>query len=222
MGSGPKQQDYQASAAEQASASVAMAEYNYFKQKYDPLLQQMRDQSMTEDVASGLRGRANADTMQALTSQPNYRQTQSSTATGDMAQGYQGQLGVANTNAKNVQNQMRTNVLGTARGQAADAQTGMAQASRLATSEALTRAKSKQQVAMAKFNAAGQIAGAALMQGAENMKTEGVTDGAMNGDGMGPPEPKTVKGTFFSPVNASGQKVTGAKNRLGFSGFFGG
>ena len=167
MGSGPKQQDYQASAAEQASASVAMAEYNYFKQKYDPLLQQMRDQSMTEDVASGLRGRANADTMQALTSQPNYRQTQSSTATGDMAQGYQGQLGVANTNAKNVQNQMRTNVLGTARGQAADAQTGMAQASRLATSEALTRAKSKQQVASAKYAAGGQLIGASLAAGNE-------------------------------------------------------
>lgn len=217
MSSGPKQQDYEASAAEQASASVAMAEYNYFKQKYDPLLQQMRDKSMTEDVSSGLRGRANADTMQALTSQPNYAQTQSTSATGDMAQAVQGQLGVANTSAKDVQNRMRTNVLGTARGQAADAATGMAQASRLATSEALQRAKSNRTVAEAKFNAAGQIAGATLMQGAENMSTKGEK---MAGDGMGPPE--TVKGTFFSPVNSSGQKVTGAKNRLGFSGFFGG
>lgn len=222
MSSGPKKQDYEASAAEQASASVAMAEYQYFKQRYDPLLQQMRDKSMSEDTTSGLRGRANADTMQALTSQPNYRQTQSTSATGDMAQAYQGQLGVANTSGKKIQNQMRTNVLGTARGQAADAQTGMAQASRLATSKALERARAKQEVATAKFNAAGQLAGATLMQGAENMKTEGVTDGAMNGDGMGPPEPKTVKGTFFSPVNSSGQKVTGFKNRLGHSGFFGG
>ncbi len=222
MGSKPKKQDYEASAAERASASVAMAEYQNFKKKYDPLLQQMRDQSMTEDVASGLRGRANADTMQALTSQPNYQQTQSSTATGDMAQAYQGQLGVANTNAKNVQNTMRTNVLGTARGQAADAQSGMAQASRLATSQALQRAKSNQQVAQAKFNAAGQIAGAALMQGIENMGTSAEVDGAMAGDGMGPPEPKTVTGGFFSPVDSSGQKVTGFKNRLSHSGFFGG
>lgn len=222
MGSKPKQQDYEASDAEKASASVAMAEYQYFKQKYDPLLQQMRDKSMTEDVSSGLRGRANADTMQALTSQPNYRQTQSATATGDMAQAYQGQLGVANTNAKNVQNQMRTNVLGTARGQAADAQSGMAQASRLSTSQALERARAKQQVAQAKFNAAGQIAGAALMQGFENMGTSAEVDGAMAGDGMGPPEPKTVSGGFFSPVDSGGQKVSGFKNRLGFSGFFGG
>ena len=217
MGSKPKQQDYAPSEAEQASASVAMAEYEFFKQNYDPVLQQMRDKSMTEDVASGLRGRANADTMQALTSQPTYQQTQSTTATGDMAQAYQGQLGIANTNAKNVQNQMRTNVLGTARGQAADAQTGMAQASRLATSQALERARANQQVAAAKFNAAGQIAGAALAQGFENMGTRGEK---MAGDGMGPPE--QVSGSFFSPVNKQGQKVTGFKNRLSFSEFFGG
>lgn len=217
MGSKPKQKDYEASDAEKASASVAMAEYQYFKQRYDPLLQQMRDKSMNEDVASGLRGRANADTMQALTSQPNYQQTQSTSATGDMAQAYQGQLGVANTNAKNIQNTMRTNVLGTARGQAADAQSGMAQASRLQTSQALQRAQANQQVAQAKFNAAGQIAGAALMQGAENMNTKGEK---MAGDGMGPPQ--EVSGTFFRPVNSQGQQVTGFKNRLGFSGFFGG
>lgn len=222
MGSKPKKQDYEPSEAERASASVAMAEYRYFKDKYDPLLQQMRDKSMNEDVASGLRGRANADTMQALTSQPNYQQTQSSTATGDMSQAYQGQLGAANKSAKQVQNTMRTNVLGTARGQAADAQTGMAQASRLATSQALQRAKSKQQVAQAKYNAAGQIAGAALMQGFENMGTSAEVDGAMAGDGMGPPEPKTVSGGFFSPVDSSGQKVTGFGNRLSHSNFFGG
>ena len=222
MGSKPKQQDYEASEAEKASASVAMAEYQYFKQRYDPLLRQMRDKSMSEDIGSTLRGRANADTMQALTSQPSYQATQSTTATGDMAQAYQGQLGVANRNAKQIQNTMRTNVLGTARGQAADAQTGMAQASRLATSEALSRAKAKQTVAMAKHQAAGQIAGALLMQGAENMGTKGETDGAMAGDGYGPPEPKQVSGTFFTPVNSQGQQVEGAGARLGFSGFFGG
>ena len=217
MGSGPKKQDYEASESERASASVAMAEYQYFKQRYDPLLQQMRDQSMTEDIGSNLRGRANADTMQALTSQPTYGATQSTTATGDLAQAYQGQLGVANQSAKQVQNNMRTNVLGTARGQAADAQTGMAQASRLATSEALSRAKAKQTVAMSKQQAAGQIAGALLMQGAQNMGTKGEK---MAGDGMGPPE--EVSGSFFTPVNSQGQQVKGAGARLGFSAFFGG
>jgi len=213
MSSKPKKQP--PSAAEKASASVAMAEYTKFKQMYDPLLQQMRDKSLTEDVASNLRGRANADTMQALTSDLSYANTQNLSAAGDVAQAYQGQLGVANTSAKGIQNKMQTSVLGTARGQAADAQTGMARASRLATSEALTRAKAKQDVASAKMAAAGQVAGSLLAQGISNMKTSGQSMGA---GGMGPPE--TVRGSFFSPVDSSGQRVSGFKNRLTYSQVF--
>ena len=77
MGSKPKQQDYQASDGEKASASVAMAEYTYFKQKYDPLLQKMRDDSLGTNDDKTLRGRANADTMQALTSAPMAQQLSS-------------------------------------------------------------------------------------------------------------------------------------------------
>jgi hypothetical protein len=173
MGSKPKSQDYQASGAEKASASVAMAEYKHFKKNYDPLLQEMRDKSLTEDVTSGLRGRANADTMQALTTQPTYRSTQSNTGAGDMAQAVQGQLGIANTSGKDIQNTMQTNVLGVARGQAADAQTGMAQASRLATSQALTRAKANQDVAQAKMNAAVKIGTAVAGEGIKNIQGGG-------------------------------------------------
>jgi len=78
VASKPKAADYKPSEAEKASASVAMAEYQYFKEKYDPLLQEMRDKSLTEDVQSGLRGRANADVMQAL-SAPSYEAATSST-----------------------------------------------------------------------------------------------------------------------------------------------
>ena len=162
MGSSPKQKDYEASQAEKDSASVAKAEYDYFKQKYDPLLMDMRDQSERQDVATTLRGRAGADTMQALTGQPSYRNTQNIERVGDLAQAYTGQLGVADASAKKIQNTAKTNVLGIARDQAADAQSGMAQASRLATSEALNRAKAKQQVANAKFGAIGQVAGATM------------------------------------------------------------
>ena len=59
---------------------------------------------------------------------------------------------------------MATNVLGTARGQAADAQSGMAQASRLATSEALNRARARQDERSARNAAAAQIAGATAYQ----------------------------------------------------------
>jgi hypothetical protein len=166
MSSKPKRADYQPSASDKASASVAMAEYEYFKAQYDPLLRQMRDKSMTEDVASGLRGRANADVMQAL-SGPSYQAAAGGDGGGDLAQALQGQTTLANVGALDVQNKMRTNVLGTARGQAADAQTGLAQAARLSTSEALTRAKANQAVAQAKAGAAGQIAGAAIYRGAQ-------------------------------------------------------
>jgi hypothetical protein len=196
MSSKPKAADYKPSEAEKASASVAMAEYQYFKEKYDPLLQQMRDKSLTEDVQSGLRGRANADVMQAI-STPNIQQATSSTAASDMAQALTGQLGVANVSANQVQNTMQTGVLGTARGQAADAQTGMAQASRLATSSALERARANQQVAMAKQSAAGQVAAAAVAKAGENI--------ASGGKWYAPKDPKT------------GQLVTGLGDRLRYS-----
>lgn len=217
MGSKPKQQDYQASEGEKASASVAMAEYTYFKQKYDPLLQKMRDDSLGTNDDKTLRGRANADTMQALTSAPMAQQAMSGQGSEDLAQAYQGQLGIADKSAEDIRNKKQMNVLGTARGQASDAQSGMAQAANLATSQALERAKNKQLVSQAKMTAIGQVAGAALAQGMANKQTTGQKMGA---NGMGPPQ--EVKGSFFSPVNDAGQKVSGFNNRLAFSNIFGG
>ena len=65
--SSPKQSDYKASDAEKASASVALERYKFFKQNYDPKLQEMRDKARDGDPSQILRARANADTMQALT-----------------------------------------------------------------------------------------------------------------------------------------------------------
>jgi len=221
MGSKPKQQDYQASEGEKASASVAMAEYTYFKQKYDPLLQKMRDDSLGTNDDKTLRGRANADTMQALTSAPMAQQAMSGQGSEDLAQAYQGQLGIADKSAEDIRNKKQMNVLGTARGQASDAQSGMAQAANLATSEALERAKNKQLVSQAKMTAIGQLAGAALAQGMQNKATTGQRDtGKVGADGK--PIMETVKGSFFSPVNDAGQKVSGFNNRLAFSNIFGG
>ena len=195
MASKPKQSDYQASGAEKASASVALQNYNYFKQNYSPILQQMRDKAQNTDVGTTLRGRANADTMQALT-QPSYRNTQQVDYGADLGKAYQGQLGVANTSAKQIQNQMGSNVLGIARGQAADASTGMAQLSRLGTSEALNRARNKQMVAQSKIDAATTVGGAFGLQGMDN---------------------KSTGGTFFTPNDSTGVPITGVKNRYKYS-----
>ena len=193
MSKKPKQQDYKPSEADKTNAAVALAEYNRFKEKYDPLLVQMRDKSLSDDATTTLRARANADTMQALTNDIGIQQTQNVSAGSDMSKGLQGQLGVANTSGLGIQNQMQTNVLGTARGQAADAQKGMANASRLATSEALSRAKAKQDVANAKYAMAGQLAGSTLGAGLQNMQTTSF-------DGK-------TKGSFFKPVDARGGEV---------------
>jgi len=162
MGCGPKQQDYKPSEAEKISAGVAKAEYDRFKQLYDPLLQQMRDKSMTADYKTTLRSRANADTQQALAG-GGFQETNRVGAAGDRAAAIQGQLGQATASAKGIENRQKTGVLGTARGQAAEAQSGLAQASRLGTSQALTKAKANQQVASAKYKAGGQLLGATIM-----------------------------------------------------------
>lgn len=205
----------QPSAEEKANASVGLAEFQNFKRKYDPLLQQMRDRAATEDFSSGLRGRANADTMQALTSNLSYQGTQNVGAAGDAAQALQGQLGIAETSAKKIENTMSTNVLGTARGQAADAQTGMATASRLATSEALTRAKAKQDVRSAQMGALGQVAGAFMMQGAANARTRQLDPNT------GLPMANGAKGSFFKPVDAAGNSPSLGQRVSNFFGFGG-
>ena len=172
----PKQSE-----AEKVSAGVAKAEYDRFKQLYDPLLQQMRDKSMTDDYKTTLRGRANADTQQAL-ADGGFQETMRVGAAGDRAAAIQGQLGQATAAAKGIENRMKTGVLGTARGQAAEAQSGLAQASRLATSEALTKARANQQVAAAKYKAGGQLAGAAIGAGL-NKYLDANPDAAKSGMG---------------------------------------
>ena len=204
MGSKPKQKDYEASGSEKESAAVAQAEYKYFK----------------DTSTDSLRARANADTMQALT-KPSAARAMRGADGGDIAQAYQGQLGIANTSGKDIQNKMQTNVLGTARGQASDAQSGMAQAASLDTSQALTRAKNKQLVSQAKMTAVGQVAGAALMKGMQNKATTGQKDTGKV-DAAGKPIMETVQGGFFSPVDDAGNKVSGFGSRLAASNFFGG
>ena len=218
MGSSPSQQDYQPTEAEKASAAVAKQEWDYFKEKYDPLLVEMKEISKSADYSTTARGKANADTMQKLTSIVNLELSKKIDSAGEMSQAIQQQLGVAGEQALGAKNQMASGVLGTARGQQAESSAGMAQLSRIKTSEALARAEAKQATKMAKIGAAVQIGSTLAFQGIENMRSKGGNQ--MAGDGMGPPTPET-KGSFWSPVDSSGKKVKGLGNRLNFSGFLG-
>lgn len=156
MGSKPKQADYQPGEDQKALASVAMAEFNNFKKNYGPLLQQMRDTNLENTVGSAARGRANADTMQALTAPENlsYQQLGDTDIEAGIGSALQGQLGEADRNVKAAGNEQQLGVLSSARGQAATAQAGLAQAARAETSNLLSEASRKQSERQTNLNAA--------------------------------------------------------------------
>ena len=147
MGGSPKPQDYEPGVTEKIQASIAKADQDYFESTYDPLLREMRDEARSSNAQRTLRGRAQADTMQALTGQPLAPGVTSAVdSAANMASGAVGQMLSANVTAKNVKDQQGLNVLGIARGQAADACSALAQASKLERSERLARAAEKQTV----------------------------------------------------------------------------
>tara|TARA_B100001057_G_scaffold344204_1_gene345185 strand:- start:13282 stop:13809 length:528 start_codon:yes stop_codon:yes gene_type:complete len=140
MGSKPKQQDYKPSETEKVQAAIAKADQEYFQQTYNPLIIQMRDQAQSRDTQNILRGRAQADTMQTLTSDLNIGNVRSIDSAANLAGGAISNMLNANVEAGKVKTKESTNVLGIARGQQADAGSGLARASKLARSEGLTRA----------------------------------------------------------------------------------
>jgi hypothetical protein len=172
MGDKPKKSDYKPSAAEKASAAVAMAEHRYFKEKYDPLLQEERDASMNDDTQALLRGRANADTMQTLAGSANYDRAATGVSGGDEAQAYQAQLGLANETGLDIKRKRQLAVLGTARGQQADASGFMASAANMGASRVLTKAQAKQTTREAKLAMVGQLGSALVYQGGKNMRSK--------------------------------------------------
>jgi hypothetical protein len=180
MGSKPKQSEYKPSEAEKTQAAIAKADADYFAKTYDPLLVEMRDKAASEDVGATLRGRANADTYQALTGEGANLDVASDVGTAaNLAVGATGQLLDANKVAKNVKVTEQVGVLGTARGQAANAGDALAQASKLARSEGLTKAAAKQTVRMARRKAAFDI-GTAL--GKKALKNKATTDSFLTQD----------------------------------------
>ena len=140
MGKKPKPAQYKPSEMEKQQAAQAQADQAFFEQTYDPLLRQMRDESLRTNTGATLRGRAQADTMQTLTGAPTLGAVSGVDTAANRASGAVANMLQANMMAKDVKNQQQVGVLATARGQAADAGSGLAQAAKLARSEGLNRA----------------------------------------------------------------------------------
>ena len=170
MSSKPKAQDYQASEAERTQASVATAEKSYFNETYGPLLKDLRDQSMNEDLGGVARGVAGADTMQALTGQgPSLGGTKSVDQSADLASAAVGQMAAASAQGLAASRQQQIGVLGTARGQAGEAMSGLAAASRIQNTKDLQAAKAKQMVRQAQTEFAVNVVGTTARQGLKNL-----------------------------------------------------
>lgn len=153
----PKSSEYKASEQEKALASVSLAEKNYFRQKYLPVLTELRDRSSTEDYEGVATGRAQADTMQALSGRPSLAAARSVDSAADMASAAGAQALQGRAQGLTAQRGDQVNVLKNARGMAADAQSGLSKAARIASTKQLEFARAKQARRNANFAAAQKI-----------------------------------------------------------------
>jgi len=165
----PNPEDYKPTETEQTAAAIAKADADYFERTYDPLLREMRDKAATEDVASTVRGRAGADTMQALTSNLDLGVAKNMGAAADLATGAVGQMLAANVASKDAKITQQTGVLGTARGQRADTGDALSQAARMSASTDLNRVQNEQSVRRARRKALMDTATAAGSQMGSNV-----------------------------------------------------
>ena len=154
--------------SEKVSAAVAQADYNRFRQLYGPLLLGQRDESQSADATNIATGRANADTMQAVSDAKPMSLGQYNTDLPVKAtQALQGQLGEGRKAAKASDTERSVQVLNAANKQGQLATKGLATVARIDSGKALSDLKASTIEDGAKANALGQVAGAGMMWGAK-------------------------------------------------------
>ena len=199
MSNRPKKQDYKPSENEKISASVALAEKNYFDENYGPLLRRLRDITDTQDFSNISTGRAGADVMQGLTGRTSLQRAISVDAAADLASAAGAQQLEAERTALAAKREGQIGVLGTARGQQADAVSGLSRAANIQSTSDLSRARDKQMIADARLAAGLNVGGTLFGQGIQNRRS-------MNAQGQ--------YGTFFSPAGLGTQTADGPLGRL--------
>jgi len=180
MSSKPKASEYSASESEKATASIALADKQYFKDKYLPKLTELRDRSSNENYQGVARGRAQADTMQALTNRPSLAATRSVDASADRAAAAGSQLLQGSLQGLAAQRGDQINVLKQARGMAADATSGLSRAAKISTTKNLQFAQAKQNRRNANFAMGTKLAAGAIGNVQQNTlaaATKGQTNG---------------------------------------------
>lgn len=193
MNNRPKRSDYAASTEETTLGRIASDQNRYYQQKYAPKLRQAMQSAMRDDFTSARKGRAQADTMQALTNRPSLQAARSVDAAADMASAATAQQLQGDIEGTALQRSRQTGILGLAQGEANDATRGLSEAARVATTSQLADAQNKQMVREARLGAATSLAGTLGVQGMENIAGGGTFF-----------TPKAVSGGLGSVGNISG------------------
>ena len=165
MSSGPKQKDYEPTETEKVQAQLAAEEQRYYEQTYQPMFLKQMEKAEKADLTPTFTGRAQADSMQALTGQG--ADVGAAFNIGDaanIATGAIANIASGRTAAEKAETADKLNALSSSLGLGASASSGLAQAGRLAASEGLTKAKANQQVRLARNDAIfkGVKAGASM------------------------------------------------------------
>ena len=142
----PKSSDYKESEVDKVNAAVAMADKEYFREQYLPKQKQFlekafKQESSLMDVGEG---RAQADTMQALTANPNRRAMMSVDSQADLASAASAQQ--LQGTAQGLMGARSDQIAGikSANQMASTTAAGLSQASKIATTDTLNKAKAKQ------------------------------------------------------------------------------
>lgn len=189
MSSKPKKSEYQASEQEKALASTSLAEKKYFQEKYLPKLTELRDRSSNENYEGVATGRAQADTMQAL-SRPSLQAAQSVDTSADLASAAGAQALQGRAQGLMAKRGDQVNVLKNARGMQADAQQGLSRAARIESTKQLQFAKAKQARRNANFAVVTDLSAGVVDR---DRKNEGGFLGKNSVFGKKTEEPTTTK-----------------------------
>lgn len=170
MGSKPKAEEYKPSETEKTQAAIAAEEQRYFENTYQPLFLKQMQRAAERKLAPTFRGRAQADTMQALTgSGPNLGVVSGVSDAADRAMGAVSNIARSTTQAAKASQGDQMSALSQSLGLGSAASSGLASASRQAASRGLAEAQAQQQVRMARNNAMFQAAKAAASMGMSNL-----------------------------------------------------
>ncbi len=200
----PKSSQYKASPVEKINAAIAMQDKKRFREKFSPVLQEyvkgaFKDEGSLQAVAEG---RAQADTMQVLTDRPTLRAVQSVDSQADLAAAASAQQLQAATQGLTAARSDQVTGIKMANQMATQTASGLSQASKIATTETLAKAKAKQTRTSGLIKA-GTILGKQMGSNFQDVK-------ALEGAGftMGTGGLRTTLGAVFGGVFKGG-KITG-------------